>query len=515
MANFPHSEVVRRGNRSGRFSPLTVNNDNGSLSESSNFNSHVARGRVTRRNPHGDLEKYNVNASHSGHQVPRNFAYDRHAGEETPGQHLGYPAEYERDKIHSSFSRTRTGREGTHQHYMRWENGEASGKRSQEHKQLYNNCPEWTLKWEYRKSNLLKEIIIYNADIICLQEVEADHFIDWFQPKLLNNGYLGIYKQKTGRKTDGCAIFYRESRFILKCCRSIEYHVPHHSLMNRDNIGMIIGLQPKEEGVLLRKPPIFVANTHILFNKKRGDIKLLQLAMLFAEIGEIARTPAYQPNERPTTNQYNPVIICGDFNSTPLSSVYDFVTKGRLRYEGTCRETASGQVPQYRGSQSGNSNIFESNNVLTELGLTGLCQKQLDRKESDQSKGDTNAKDLSEDCVIMGTRSSGRTGTVEETGVLKHTLELRSAYRHHPGQRTVTSCQGTVDYILFSQGTTQQNPQRRYGARNVRHSSSKKQLYLTGVLSLLTEKDLSAMQTLPNPFISSDHLALLATFRLL
>ena len=285
--------------------------------------------------------------------------------------------------------------------------------------------------------------------------------------------------------------------------------------MNRDNIGMIIGLQPKEEGVVLRKPPIFVATTHILFNKKRGDIKLLQLAMLFAEIDEIARNPAYQPDEGPTRNQYNPIIICGDFNSTPLSSLYDFATKGQLRYEGTCRETASGQVPQYRGSKSGNSNIFESNNVLTELGLTGLCKKQFDRKESDQSKGNTNAKDLSEDCVIMGTRSSGRTGTVEETGVLKHTLELRSAYRHHPGQRTVTSNQGTVDYILFSQGTAQQNPQRRYGARSLCHSASKKQLYLTGVLSLLTEKDLSAMQTLPNPFLSSDHLALLATFRLL
>jgi CCR4-NOT transcription complex subunit 6 len=35
----------------------------------------------------------------------------------------------------------------------------------------YSYCPTWALSWAYRRQNLLREIIGYHADIICLQEV--------------------------------------------------------------------------------------------------------------------------------------------------------------------------------------------------------------------------------------------------------------------------------------------------------------------------------------------------------
>lgn len=37
----------------------------------------------------------------------------------------------------------------------------------------YPVCPEWALSWEYRRQNLLNEIIEYDADILCLQEVNT------------------------------------------------------------------------------------------------------------------------------------------------------------------------------------------------------------------------------------------------------------------------------------------------------------------------------------------------------
>lgn len=37
--------------------------------------------------------------------------------------------------------------------------------------ELYGYCPTWALSWPYRRQNLLREIVGYRADIVCLQEV--------------------------------------------------------------------------------------------------------------------------------------------------------------------------------------------------------------------------------------------------------------------------------------------------------------------------------------------------------
>jgi CCR4-NOT transcription complex subunit 6 len=50
----------------------------------------------------------------------------------------------------------------------------------------YSYCPTWALSWTYRRQNLMREIIGYHADIICLQEVSYEHII----PQILIFGDL-------------------------------------------------------------------------------------------------------------------------------------------------------------------------------------------------------------------------------------------------------------------------------------------------------------------------------------
>jgi CCR4-NOT transcription complex subunit 6 len=83
-------------------------------------------------------------------------------------------------------------------------------------------CPAWSLHWNYRKRNLLREMLAYKADILCLQEVQSDHFLEFWQPELQKAGYIAIYKKKTAEiytdnkyAIDGCATFFRRDRFQL------------------------------------------------------------------------------------------------------------------------------------------------------------------------------------------------------------------------------------------------------------------------------------------------------------
>lgn len=140
------------------------------------------------------------------------------------------------------------------------------------------------------------------------------------------SGYQCEYKKRTGSKPDGCAIVFKSSRLSLLSSNPVEFLRPGDALLDRDNVGLVVLLQPTDgPSSLNRSSSICVANTHLLYNPRRGDIKLAQLAILLAEIGRLSRLP---------NGSTSPVVLCGDFNSTPLSPLYRFLTTGCLHYSG-------------------------------------------------------------------------------------------------------------------------------------------------------------------------------------
>ncbi|XLR25915.1 hypothetical protein HN51_039145 [Arachis hypogaea] len=103
--------------------------------------------------------------------------------------------------------------------------------------ELYNYCPSWALSWLYRRQNLLREIVGYRADIICLQEVQSDHYEEFFAPELDKHGYYGLYKKKTNEvflgnahTIDGSATFFRRDRFSHVKKYEVEFNKAAQSL---------------------------------------------------------------------------------------------------------------------------------------------------------------------------------------------------------------------------------------------------------------------------------------------
>ncbi len=86
---------------------------------------------------------------------------------------------------------------------------------------MYGYTPSWALAWDYRKELILTEIMNYDADILCLQEVDMAQYEDYFLTHLSAQEYEGVYSPKTKAHTmeesqrrlvDGCAIFYKSSK---------------------------------------------------------------------------------------------------------------------------------------------------------------------------------------------------------------------------------------------------------------------------------------------------------------
>lgn len=114
-------------------------------------------------------------------------------------------------------------------------------------------------------------------------------------------------------------------------------------VLSKDHIGVVCLMEEKVTGTRF-----VISNVHIHWDPAYSDVKLVQTALLIDEIEKSAsRFAKYPPpppktatsgdgskNDKPPPHYSDgtkiPLIICGDFNSTPGSSVHDFIAQGHL-----------------------------------------------------------------------------------------------------------------------------------------------------------------------------------------
>ncbi|KXS21619.1 hypothetical protein M427DRAFT_51039 [Gonapodya prolifera JEL478] len=211
----------------------------------------------------------------------------------------------------------------------------------------YPYVPSWALNWEFRRQSLIQEVVGYNSDILCLQEIEYGQFEDFFQPELREHGYEGAYYPKSRirvmaeyerKYVDGCATFWKAAKFSALEKHVIEFQrLPmereefrktddmFNRVTLRDNIATIVFLEHKETHAR-----VIVANAHLHWDPQYRDVKLLQTSMLLEELKRISRTYAARHIPHSTNSSRLPLLIVGDLNSTPDSGVYEFLSKGAI-----------------------------------------------------------------------------------------------------------------------------------------------------------------------------------------
>ncbi|KAK6183483.1 hypothetical protein SNE40_010959 [Patella caerulea] len=238
------------------------------------------------------------------------------------------------------------------------------------HLGLYTNCSPESLDWDMRSERILEELKYYKPDIICLQEVQFDHYESFFRHHLRKMGYGSEYLKRSGDKPDGCATFFNLEKFSLLQSTPVEYY--RGGLLDRDNVALILELAPNTKHYHGSANKLCIANTHLLYNPRRGDIKLGQLMVLLAELDICLHKPAKKDTQfvHDQNISYSPVVLCGDFNSGPQSDLYKFLSTGYVHYEGLLARQFSGQREGYYGrNYQLHRHFFDKS-----YGITDQCQ---------------------------------------------------------------------------------------------------------------------------------------------
>ncbi|KAJ3673918.1 hypothetical protein LUZ60_005910 [Juncus effusus] len=334
--------------------------------------------------------------------------------------------------------------------------------------EAYSYCPSWALSWTYRKQNLLKEIVGYHADIICLQEVQNNHYEEFFAPELDKHGYQALYKKRTSEylqifpgnpiTIDGCATFFRRDRFNHVKKYEVEFNKAAQSLtdavitasqkknaLNRlikDNIALIAVLEAKFGNNVTaadnsgKRQLLCVANTHVNVQQDLKDVKLWQVHTLLKGLEKIAVSADI------------PMLVCGDFNSTPGSAPHTLLALGKL------------------------------DQMHPDLNIDPLGILRPANKLNHQL------------CLVSAYSSFARAG-----GGNYELEQQRRRTDPATNEPLFTNCTrdfiGTHDYIFYTADS----------------------LTVQSLLELVDEENLRKDTALPSPEWSSDHIALLAEFR--
>jgi len=198
---------------------------------------------------------------------------------------------------------------------------------------LYPYCNDDIIVRSRRAPLILHEILAYQADVICLQEVDQTSFESLFRPVLRVYGYQGYFRKKMGTR-EGIAMFWDTQHTFEEASEEDMQSYLIQSLFPKSKEDILEDwksmydvydfLEEDEElrTVLTKKlghvvqiakltrknassgpKKLVVSNKHLFFHSMGHHIRLLQLFVICHKLQK----------ER----QGYPLLFCGDFNTTP------------------------------------------------------------------------------------------------------------------------------------------------------------------------------------------------------
>jgi CCR4-NOT transcription complex subunit 6 len=183
----------------------------------------------------------------------------------------------------------------------------------------YPWCAPEFLEWEYRKSLIVPQLLQFDADILCLQEVQVD---TW--PDLLDSlpEYTGILQEMKGDHPVACAVLVRRLKFHVRRVESRSRAL----LVVLDYLGEKEDDEEQQQLLSSSSPPLYLCNVHLEAGISHDNnlIRFHQLKSLFKRLANQCRQDQQQ------TLQEASIVMAGDFNMLNTNPLHTFLTLGFL-----------------------------------------------------------------------------------------------------------------------------------------------------------------------------------------
>ncbi|KAK9888902.1 hypothetical protein WA026_001123 [Henosepilachna vigintioctopunctata] len=204
----------------------------------------------------------------------------------------------------------------------------------------FSYCPSEVLAIDYRKQLIYQELKGYNADIICLQEIDNREYNNYFREKLSELGYVSKFHRKGHNISEGLLCATRKTRYQLLSCQQVvltealrikKLFEPLNQLLNKNRdlkksfmkqstSLQVTTLKCKEVNRIM-----VIGNTHLYYHPSATAIRLLQAHIITSYLSDVKKRMSCE-----WKNFEVDVILCGDFNSSPGGAIYNFLSEGSI-----------------------------------------------------------------------------------------------------------------------------------------------------------------------------------------
>lgn len=192
------------------------------------------------------------------------------------------------------------------------------------------------LKWANRSQRLGSEIQHYDADIVCLQELDYDQYNSHWKKEFGKMGYSSRF-HRSGVKRHGVAILYKSSLFHFEHSHFIDYDktdtpgIPAST--QTQNIGLLVYLKfqdsVKKANPKLTKDGIIIGTTHLFWHPFGTFERTRQTYIVLQHVKEFTKMMRLLYGESESFYRF----FAGDFNAQPYDSPYLSMTAKPVSYK--------------------------------------------------------------------------------------------------------------------------------------------------------------------------------------